>query len=996
MNKLKYLLALTCVMAVGALQSQTPPTPPTPPGAPAAPVQEIKFPAGPALADVPASNFVGLPLVGRWYPYGGGYAGATVAKQGNLCVVQGLIRSGDWATTLALLPEGMRPAQRLIFGQNNHVNSCRIDVYPNGELRWDAGTKDHGWVSLSGMIFSPTQAGTPIQLNISHWAPYGGGHTAPAWIKEGNIVVLCGLAKISSSWSSVNAGDQWNNHGGRLIGILPEGSRPTKRLVFDCDNHGTPTRVDILPDGKIVVVSGGSRGDAPWVSLDGVAFSTVEGTEQALPNSGQWVIYDRGTWGVPTAIRHGNICMLQGLIKPVNNRPTGTWMFRLPENMWPAKRLIFNCMGAGAHARIDINEKGYVYWIAGSATSDWVSLSNIVYAVQDQKLGGKNYTHVERLASYKAYHENWKLGLPGQGWVKFKAKTEQDINVSFSSVPKDLPGATYFVSIGGYDNTRTIIYSGTNLYEINTSAGGNPNAIITDGRPRDGILKIKDGKPEFGQQYVDYWIKVDNGLITFGKGTEVGQGELGRWQDPNPLKFVQYVGFGGWDVAVDYKDIQMSGAPVIEIPVNLPDKFEAEEGKAKRVAVGSLNGELEVWVVGFDNQLWRYDAYSMAPLPWAKQEFKDAAGAVMKFEDVSCASDGTMVAIDDHGKALIYDRTKKAWSPIAPGKGNESLDFEFISAGNKDCIWAVDTEDKDIYELTKDGWVVRADGIGAYVACGVDGTVVALNAKGEAFRYNSGKWFEMSGVLLERVAVGDKDNIFGSTDKDNALWQWKADKWEPVLGKDGKPASGLDEIAVNAAGTFFGADEDGDIYHRGEAGVTVAKPAPAQVQTATTDVSKTINDLIAGKVQLATLAPDIKAIVVDLVPEVAKAKPGEKPAVKTVPTPEQIKKASEKQLTKAKPAKPKKEATRGKAKKEGKVKAKPAKKKTSGKGKAAKKGAKVKKAVKKADKLVKKAQKKADKKKKAAKKTDKKSDKKSAKKDSKKPAKKPAKKSAKK
>jgi hypothetical protein len=877
----------------------------------------------------------------------------------------------------------MRPSKRFIFGQNNHVNSCRVDMFPNGVLKWVGGTKDHGWISLSGVIYSPTQAGTEIPLNISHWAPYGGEYGAPSWVKEGNIVVLSGLARISTAWATVNQGDSWNenNLGGRLIGQLPEGARPTKRLVFNCDNHGKANRVDVLPNGKIVLTSTGS-GEA-WMSLNNIAFSTVEGAPLQLLNN--WAVY-HSDWAVPSAIKHGNICMLQGLIKPPTATP-GSWnkVAQLPKEMWPARQLIFNGMGANQTARLDVTTDGGVWWGVGLDTIDWVSLSNIVYAVPEQQLGGKNYTHVERLASYRAYHENWKFGMPGQGWIKFKARGVQDITLFFSSLPQELPGAMYCVFIGGYDNTRSYIrkeWGGANLYEIDTLKGGNPQAIVTGGRPGNGM------------QWDDYWIKIDNGLVTFGKGVNVDQNEIGRWQDPNPLKFVQYIGFGGWDVAVDYKDIQISGAPVVELPINLPVGFNAEEGKVKRITVGSRNGELEVWAVAFDEQLYRYDPYSMAPLPWVKQEFKNAAGALMKFEDISCASDGTLVAIGEQGKALRYDWDKKAWNPIDPGKGNEAIDLEFISAGNKDCIWAVDTDDKDICELTKEGWKVRADGVGAYVAAGVDRTIVGLNAKGEAFRYDGGRWFEMPGVLLERVAVGDKDNIIGSTDKDNALWQWKDNKWQPMLGGDGKPATGLDEIAVNAAGTIFGADEDGDVYHKGDAGVALAKPAPAAVKALTDQATKAVADLAAGK-PVAPLSAEVKDVVAKVAPDLLTAKPGKKPAAKA-PSPEQIKKAAEAKLTKAKPAAPKKAATRAKAKKEGKVKAKPIKKKTTGKGKALKKGAKVKKAVKKAEKLVKKAKKKAEKKKKAAEKAAKKPEKKAAKKSAKKPEKKPAKKPAKK
>jgi hypothetical protein len=99
------------------------------------------------------SQTVDLPLASGWRAYGSGYGTPTVTKMGNLVVVEGLI-SGNFSNThLATLPSGMRPGKRLIFSLNNHEGQARVDVLTNGQIHWVAGSKNHSWMSLSGITF---------------------------------------------------------------------------------------------------------------------------------------------------------------------------------------------------------------------------------------------------------------------------------------------------------------------------------------------------------------------------------------------------------------------------------------------------------------------------------------------------------------------------------------------------------------------------------------------------------------------------------------------------------------------------------------------------------------------------------------------------------------------------------------------------------------------------------------------------------------------------
>jgi hypothetical protein len=89
------------------------------------------------------------------------------------------------------------------------------------------------------------------------WVDYGGSYAGATYHKRDGQVTVSGLVK----------GGQWGH-----IATLPEGFRPRARLCFNAQNHEKITRVDVLPDGTIVVVAGGK--DHGHVALDGIRFRT--------------------------------------------------------------------------------------------------------------------------------------------------------------------------------------------------------------------------------------------------------------------------------------------------------------------------------------------------------------------------------------------------------------------------------------------------------------------------------------------------------------------------------------------------------------------------------------------------------------------------------------------------------------------------------------------------------------------------------------------------
>jgi hypothetical protein len=100
-----------------------------------------------------------------------------------------------------------------------------------------------------------TSAGQPLPL-INKWVNYKEVYGDAFVTKINGMVILSGLVR--------NGG--WGD-----IATLPEGFRPSHRLVFSVNNNENSLRVDVLPDGRIQYVAGTHL--MIWIPLDGISFA---------------------------------------------------------------------------------------------------------------------------------------------------------------------------------------------------------------------------------------------------------------------------------------------------------------------------------------------------------------------------------------------------------------------------------------------------------------------------------------------------------------------------------------------------------------------------------------------------------------------------------------------------------------------------------------------------------------------------------------------------
>lgn len=109
----------------------------------------------------PASytTWTNLTLAGGWVSYDGGTQYSTpqyTKSSDNVVTLKGLIKSGGgYNTVLTTLPTGFRPKNRILYTTVNNGAFGRIDIFPNGEVRFMGSS--NVWYALDDVMFLAEQ-----------------------------------------------------------------------------------------------------------------------------------------------------------------------------------------------------------------------------------------------------------------------------------------------------------------------------------------------------------------------------------------------------------------------------------------------------------------------------------------------------------------------------------------------------------------------------------------------------------------------------------------------------------------------------------------------------------------------------------------------------------------------------------------------------------------------------------------------------------------------
>jgi len=128
---------------------------------------------------------------------------------------------------------------------------------------------------------------------------------------------------------------------GGTLATLPKECRPKSRLIFGTSHEKGSTRIDVLPDGRVMWMAAGPDG---WISLDGIAYAKEDIPADGLEVGEGWVpedltgTYPADSYRPPTVRKVGGLCVSSGL---VSAKPgAGGLIATLPKECRPASQMV--------------------------------------------------------------------------------------------------------------------------------------------------------------------------------------------------------------------------------------------------------------------------------------------------------------------------------------------------------------------------------------------------------------------------------------------------------------------------------------------------------------------------------------------------------------------------------------------------------------------------------------------------------------------------------
>lgn len=325
------------------------------------------------VQDFTTGIFTDFNLYGGWECYGSAtYFCPQFAKtSSNIVMLHGLVKAASSApATIAVLPEGFRPAGRLIFPvltTNNILG--RLDILSDGTVSFQSGDKT-GWISLDNIQFPPnTSASAPFSWSQPASFGCGTGCTTP-WRQYSGTYQEFRFAKDTYGRS-------------HLYGLLrTEVPYPAAYNALIADVPTSPDHRIRAETNRNLIVFGLSNnsfasaginystinyrgGPGNWQSFNTIYPSrSYTGTwnDASLQNS--WVNFGGNFANAQYSKEADNLLMLEGTIKS-GTLTDNTTLLTLPSGYRPSKRLIFPARGrdtAGDDTlvRIEISSGGVV------------------------------------------------------------------------------------------------------------------------------------------------------------------------------------------------------------------------------------------------------------------------------------------------------------------------------------------------------------------------------------------------------------------------------------------------------------------------------------------------------------------------------------------------------------------------------------------------------------------------------------------------------------
>lgn len=321
-------------------------------------------------ATLNVSTWLPLELQNDWVPYSlttSGYVQPEYTQTpSGVVLVRGLIKGGvDTSdTTIATLPQGLRPAGRVIFPTlTNSSSFARLDVRANGEMRiLGANT---GWISIN-ITFIPTGTNhtwTPGAMQAG-WEDYAAGYELTR-----STVDVTGRAFVQGMIKNGNS-----TLGTDMVS-LPAALKPAK-VLHQVAGSSLYYPFWIDTDGN---VEKRESSTASWRAINANYFPATYTNWTDLPlNTGSgWGTYSSTYPDAQYTKTSDNIVTLQGLIKTSTAVTANTTIGTLPAGYRPASRMIFIVPTNTGYGRVDVMNDGRVLYYSGS--TGWLGLNSITF-----------------------------------------------------------------------------------------------------------------------------------------------------------------------------------------------------------------------------------------------------------------------------------------------------------------------------------------------------------------------------------------------------------------------------------------------------------------------------------------------------------------------------------------------------------------------------------------------------------------------------------------
>lgn len=423
-----------------------------------------------------ASN--NLQLAPGWQAFGNGFRTPNCARQDNVCSLSGVVRPTqvNGSNLITTVPAGCAPASgTLVFAVNRHNRQERIDILPNGEVRWVEGSvgQEISFLPLDGISYlvapaQPWEAEVAervqtararratetarveqlrqqaidelvrpktLELNTNNWAPFGHEMRMPQWARHGSLCFVSGTVET--------------NNMERTVGFLPENCRPAVKLAFDGIHNGIPTRFDVDVNGAVQRVAGAIGQTLP---LEFAHFAVAESRNlTALPLNQPWRAYGQGFGEQATLAREGDFVLLGGMVAVPRVDNWTELIATLPEGARPEARLRFHVNHNQHSHTVDVLPDGRVLWFAGQRQHTYLALNGISFFV---RMAGGNGTVLSLRNGYAAFGEDARVPAARRdnrlcvlsGMVRTTANASSVVgNVPTDCVPAT-GGLTFFVA----------------------------------------------------------------------------------------------------------------------------------------------------------------------------------------------------------------------------------------------------------------------------------------------------------------------------------------------------------------------------------------------------------------------------------------------------------------------------------------------------------------------------------------------------------------------